>query len=97
MPTPHGIVVVQHSGYGYAGNPEFQQGLELRDVQTVRDRRMVERCGGRLFSSRREAEEWTELEMYPPGYEGLVPEAPGTFSATASVDGLAVYQPAAGA
>jgi hypothetical protein len=86
--------VVQHSGYGYARNPQFKEGLEVRQVSNVTTARKIERLGGVLFDSWEAADAYAEEEMYATvqGF-GLIPAAPGSF-ASMVVDGLAVYIPA---
>lgn len=86
--------VVQHSGYGYAGDPTFRRGLESCWVANQRQRETILRHGGLVFASYGEAEDYAMKEQYPEGYEGLVPAAPGTFD-TYEVDGLRLYRPAA--
>jgi hypothetical protein len=84
--------VVQHSGYGYAEDPQFRQALETRRVSTAAEARKIERAGG-LVLSYEEAERFAEKAMYPPDAGNwLIPAAQGTF-ADLQVDGLAVYLP----
>lgn len=83
--------VVQHSGFGYAGDTTFRRGLESRTV-TPAQARKVEKAGGILFETYVEAEDFAEKAMFPPGAFTMIPEARGTFS-TVQVDGLAVYVP----
>lgn len=83
--------IVQHSGYGYGQKPAFEHGLETRSVTTLTEQKAVQRAGGILLSNR-EAEEFADKEMYPESVDGLVPQAPGTFS-DKCVDGLCIYIP----
>lgn len=83
--------LVQHSGFGYSGDPTFEQGLESRVVTPAQAKR-VSAAWGVLFPSYAEAEAAAESWQYPLGYEGLVPAARGTFAAL-KIDGLSVYQP----
>lgn len=83
--------IVQHSGYGYGENPQFRRGLELRQVTTAQERRVRE-VGGVVFDGYPEADDYALAEMFPPGYDGLTPRAPGSF-ARRRVDGLRVYVP----
>lgn len=85
--------VVQHSGYGYAGNPEFRLGLETRALATQSAIDAVVKEGGVVFADSYAAEDWIESEQYPTGYSGLIPAAPGSFSPR-QVDGLSIYIPA---
>lgn len=48
--------VVQHSGCGYSGNPQFEKGLEPRHVPTKADANRVKIAGGLLFESYAEAD-----------------------------------------
>lgn len=83
---------VQHSGYGYGNDPDFAHGLETRTVSTAAQQDAVRRAGGVLFDSYVASERYCDEEMYPPGVEGLIPRAPGTFSDT-KIDTLRVYVP----
>lgn len=93
MSKTYGRCVVQHSGFGYAGNPEFKRGLETRTVTTKSALDRVTKTGGIVFTSLIEAEDWIENEQYPQDYSGLIPAAPGAFSPRL-IDGLAIYIPA---
>lgn len=83
--------VVQHSGFGYNGDPCFSAGLETRRCLPC-DQVIVTKVGGLLFDSPGAAEDFTEKAMYPPGAEGLIPAAAGTFS-DKTVDQLRIYIP----
>ncbi len=91
LPSPK-RTVVQHSGFGYNGDPIFSQGLETRQITTVAEARKVEKAGGILFDSYEEAERFADKAMYPADNRGMVPTARGTFSAV-EIDGLALYIP----
>lgn len=84
--------VVQHSGYTYGGNPEFEQAVEPRMIPNVRDLRKVQAAGGVVLDGYVEAEDFCDAANYPPGTEGIVPQARGTF-ADVRVDSLRVYVP----
>jgi hypothetical protein len=84
--------VVQHSGYGYKGNPQFEQAVETRQLQTLGEQRLVERSGGVVFDSYLIAEEFAERANYPADYGGIIPDARGTFSKL-MIDGLKIYKP----
>lgn len=90
--------IVRHSGYGYAGNPQFARGLETRAVATKALAGKIRKAGGLLFEGPDggygAAESYAEAEMYRTT-SGLIPAAPGTF-AELEVDGLAVYIPPTG-
>jgi hypothetical protein len=88
--------IVQHSGFGYTNNPEFEAGLETRQVSKAGDRKRVQTVGGLLFDSYEAAEKFADEAMYPPGTPGLIPQAPGAFTKL-MVDGLAIYLPPVGA
>jgi len=79
--------VVQHSGYGYGNKAEWAGGLEPRRVHGA-DIEVVQRLGGKLFDSWREADNYAAIESGPDIY----PKAPGTF-ASLTIDGLAIYVP----
>lgn len=84
--------VVQHSGCGYSGNPQFEKGLEPRHVATKADANRVKIAGGLLFESYAEADAFCDKAMYPEGYGGLTPNAQGSFS-DQEIDGLKIYIP----
>jgi hypothetical protein len=83
--------VVMHSAAGYKGDPTFARGLESRSV-TAAQAAAVTRRGGVVFDSYGDAEDYAFGAQYPAAYIGLVPNAPGAFSAY-KIDGLAVYVP----
>ena len=86
--------VVQHSGYGYGGDPTFQLGLETNHVTTAAARDRVKRAGGVLFATYGAADDYCMKEMYRDVPEpALVPRAPGMFSDKV-IDGLRIYKPA---
>lgn len=85
--------LVQHSGYGYGYNPQFEQAVEEREIPAGKkslDR--IKKVGGIIVKNYGEANNLSELVNYPPEVKGLVPEARGSF-ATIKVDGLKVYIP----
>ena len=89
--------VAQHSGYGYGGNPEFEHGLEVRELGVhgepfARELGRVEAAGGIVFDSLADAAEFEHRAPYPDGYEGLIPRAAGSFS-DRTIDGLRIYVP----
>ena len=84
--------LVQHSGYGYGGNEGFAQGLELRSIETVGERNRVLKAGGVIYDDYEAAMVAENNGMYPKGYEGIYPNAQGTFS-DKEVDGLKIYIP----
>jgi len=83
--------IVQHSAYGYGAEPQFQHGLETRQVNTKAEHAKVRKAGG-VIMEYIEAEDFVESESYPPSNSGLVPAARGSF-ARAKVDGLRIYVP----
>ena len=86
--------VVQHSAFGYKGDPQFRWGLETRPITTKGDKRRVERAGGLLFKGYMMAEDCAEEAMYPDEGMGLIPQANrvGTFSVHV-IDGLRIFVP----
>jgi len=85
-------VIVQHSAWTVARNPQFQNGLEQRMVETEAALARVEEVGGKVFDSWIDADAFCMDEMYPPNVKGLIPCAPGTFSLR-KVDGSRIYIP----
>ena len=100
MTEPNKYTVVQHSGFGYGSDPQFQHGLESRSVLTKAERERVTKAGGLLFDTYTEAEDFAADAMYgtfkdDPGNTrtfDLTPRAKGTFS-DKKVDGLRIYIP----
>jgi hypothetical protein len=84
--------LVQHSGFGYSGNPQFRRGLQAARVKSNRDRKSVEQAGGMFFTDYMAAENYGQKVSYPTGYTGMIPLAPGQFSPM-KLDGLAIYVP----
>lgn len=86
------FTLVQHSGFGLAGNPQFQHAVEEACLTTRREVDRVRKAGGVLLASYVEACNRAEQENYPPWFKGLVPRVAGRF-ARARVGGLRVYLP----
>lgn len=84
--------LVQHSGYGYAGKDGFRHAVEVRAVRLKGEKELVEKAGGLLFGSHREANDFEENANYPEGAQGIYPQAKGTFSSK-EIDGLRIYVP----
>jgi 3-mercaptopyruvate sulfurtransferase SseA len=85
--------VVQHSGYGYKRNPQFEHAVESIGLSNATEVRQVERAGGVVFDSYRMAEEFAERANYPADYNGgIIPDARGTFS-DRMIEGLKIYIP----
>ena len=83
--------VVQHSGFGYAGNPQFYKGLEMRSVTTDTQKKKVLDAGGVVLPTYSACDKYCFKEMYGE-HEGLIPNARGGFSKK-EVDGLCIYIP----
>lgn len=87
-----GYTIVQHSAWGYRGDPGFKQGLETREITSRSEKNIVERVGGMVFEDYSKAED-TALELsYPPANTGLYPTFQGSFS-NKKIDGLAIAIP----
>lgn len=84
--------LVQHSGFGYANNPEFQQAVETRSLSNAREIKRVNDAGGMVFDSYSDASDREFEENYPPEVQGLVPKCRGLFSEK-KIDELRVYIP----
>ena len=86
-------VVVQHSGYGYAGDSTFKKGLEVRSLETEAQVGKIVAMGGKVFPTWADADNYCEREMWRNTHgTSLIPSADGTFSYE-KVDGLAIYIP----
>lgn len=87
--------IVQHSGFGYAGNRQFIGGLETRSVLNKAPARRVNEAMGLLFDDYGEAEDYCEWAMYTLlNITGLIPMADrcGSFT-NKQIDGLRIYVP----
>lgn len=87
--------LVQHSGYGYNGNHQFEMGLEVRQIHSKKDANLVERVGGVLFNSYSAADDASDEWSYPDGQDtgnDMLPHAMGSFSEQ-EIDGLRIYIP----
>ena len=67
--------VVQHSGYGYGGDPQFERGLEVRELGVhgepfARELGRVKTAGGLVFDSMADATGFEHRARSPDGYEG---------------------------
>jgi hypothetical protein len=88
---------VQHSGFGYGANPQFERGLEVRELgihgePLAREQKRVRDAGGVVFDSYEEAVAFEESAPYPADYAGLTPRVAGDFSEQ-TIDGLRIYMP----
>jgi len=92
MTTVNLWTIVQHSGYGYAGKDGFRHAVETRAVRTLGEKERVEKAGGLLFASYREADAFSEAANYPEGAESFYTAAKGTFS-DKEIDELKIYLP----
>jgi hypothetical protein len=87
--------VVQHSGFGYKGNPQFEHAVEVRQIHVIGELHRVERAGGMILDSYMEAEAFAERANYRPSNKGIIPDARGTFS-NLKIDDLCIYIPVRG-
>ena len=92
MVTDATYTLVQHSLFALGGYPEFRHTVETHSV-TPEQARDVQKVGGVLFPSFKEALAATEIENYPSNDAGTAPRCQGTFSGM-KLDGLRVYIPA---
>lgn len=90
--TQYGWTVVQHSGFGYSGKPNFENATETRGIQTKVELNMIKKHGGLVFETYMAAENFSSAANYPEGTEGIIPQAKGTFSER-TIDGLRIYIP----
>lgn len=84
--------VVQHSAFGYKGDPTFENGLETRRITTKGEAALVARAGGVIFPTYGSAEDYAFDQMYCNVTEGIIPKASGKFSHL-KIDDLAIYIP----
>lgn len=85
--------LVQHSGYGFAGKPDFARAVEEAYVDDLKAQDKIRKAGGLLFLSYGEASKYAHELNYPPEVPGLVPRVQGTFHPRLKVGGLLVYLP----
>jgi hypothetical protein len=86
--------IVQHSAAGYKGDDTFAQGLEIVEVSGAGLIGRIVSAGGKVFSAYNIANSYCMDECYPPGHQGMIPKAPGTFHPVLKVHGLKLYIPA---
>ena len=84
--------IVQHSGYGYSSNPQFEHAVETRVLANNAEVRTVNQVGGLVLDSYMEAEDFCDKANYPEGNSSIIPTARGTFSHR-TIDGLKIYIP----
>lgn len=90
-----GWTLVQHSGYGYAEKPGFQQAVETRNLATRAEANLVNRVGGVIYADYNEAEDAAMELNYPHDFNGpadIYPQFQGTFSEK-RIDGLRIAVP----
>ena len=88
----HLFTLVQHSGFGVAGKPQFRHAVEEARLSTQAEVNRVRKAGGLILDDYAQASDRAELENYPPSVMGLVPRASGSF-ARATINGLRIYLP----
>lgn len=86
--------IVQHSGFGYSQNPQFEHAVETRQIQNSAEMIRVNRAHGLIFDSYKEAEDFAEKANYPADTDpkSIIPNAKGKFSVWL-IDGLKIYIP----
>ncbi len=84
--------VVQHSGYGYKGDPQFSRAVETRMLSNTAEVSRVEQAGGVIFEDYNSAEDFAEKANFPPEVTGIIPRVKGSFSKQ-EIDGLRIYIP----
>lgn len=84
--------LVQHSGYGFAGDPSFRRAVEEEPVTEV-EAEKVRKAGGLLFADYAVASKYAHDINYPPEVGGLVPFVKGSFHPKAKFGGLRMYVP----
>ena len=91
-------VIVQHSGYGYGSNPQFQRAVEHREIPTtakgkpnLKTRTKITNAGGHIVIGYIPAEDLCYKLNYPDAHSGgLIPACYGSFS-TKKIDGLRIW------
>ena len=83
--------LVQHSAYGYKGDPQFEKGVETRPLNTASVIGTVVKAGG-VALSYEDASDLAHQEMYHKDNPSLMPDARGKYLRH-QIDGLHVYIP----
>lgn len=78
--------LVRHTGYSVGGNPQFENAVEERNVDTSKQRAAIARAGGVLYPNYPEAHDKAFEYNYPKEVEGLIPQAKGKFVKRAGFD-----------
>ena len=81
--------LVRHSGYAVAGNPRFEQAVELCEIDHPQAYR-VRAAGGVVFDSREAAQAAEAAANFPSGIKGIRPNVQGYFS-NLRVQGAEIY------
>jgi hypothetical protein len=81
--------LVRHSGYTVAGNPKFEQAVELCEIDNPESYR-VRAAGGVVFDSREAAQAAEAAANFPSGIKGIRPNVQGYFS-NLRVQGAEIY------
>lgn len=93
MPTTTVYTLVRHTGYSQGGDESFRTAVETRGHINAGQAKKITAAGGVVFDSYTEASAREESENYPPGVEGITPQARGTFVSLRANIGEEVYIP----
>ena len=81
--------LVRHSGYTVAGNPKFEQAVELCEIDNPQAYR-VRAAGGVVFDNYEAAKAAEEAANFPSSVEGIHPKVNGYFS-NLRIQGAEIY------
>ena len=81
--------LVRHSGYAVAGNPRFEQAVELCEIDHPQAYR-VRAAGGVVFDTYEAAKAAEEAANFPSSVEGIHPKVNGYFS-NLRIQGAEIY------
>jgi hypothetical protein len=81
--------LVRHSGYAVAGNPRFEQAVELCEIDHAQAYR-VRAAGGVVFDTYEAAKAAEAAVNFPSSVEGVHPKIQGYFS-NLRIQGAEIY------
>jgi hypothetical protein len=83
------FTLVRHSAYSVAGNPQFEQAVELREIDTQEVYR-VRAAGGVVLETYEAAQAAEAAANFPGGIKGTGPRVQGYFSSL-RIGGAEIY------
>ena len=90
---PTRFALFRHSAYAVAGNADFEQAVELREL-TAEQVDVARRAGGAVYDGYAAAKAAEQAANFPTGNHTSPPRAPGYFSSV-RIGGVELYLPQA--